>query len=117
MMTKSKAAAQRAVLLDDNSAEAHASLALYLFSYEFDWAGAEREFQRAIELNPSYAFAHDVFGFALAQQGELERASAESKRAVELDPLSSEVLAMSAWASVREIQRSEGNGPEGSRSR
>jgi adenylate cyclase len=100
MMTKSKAAAQRAVLLDDNSAEAHASLALYLFSYEFDWPGAEREFQRAIELNPSYAFAHDVFGFALAQQGELERASAESKRAVELDPLSSEVLAMSAWASA-----------------
>jgi TolB-like protein/Flp pilus assembly protein TadD len=100
MMTKSKAAAQRAVLLDDNSAEAHASLALYLFSYEFDWPGAEREFQRAIELNPSYAFAHDVFGFALAQQGELKRASAESKRAVELDPLSSEVLAMSAWASA-----------------
>jgi len=60
-MTKEKAAAERAIELDDNSAEAHGSLAIYKFCYEFDWAGAEREFRRAIELNPSYAYAHDQF--------------------------------------------------------
>lgn len=97
-MAKSKAAAETAVRLDQNSAEAHTSLGLYLYSYEFDWIGAEREFRRAIELNPSYASAHDFFSFALAQQGRLVEASAENVLAVQLDPLSPEILAMSAWA-------------------
>jgi TolB-like protein/class 3 adenylate cyclase/Tfp pilus assembly protein PilF len=97
-MTKEKAAAEKAIRLDDNSAEAHASVAAYKYTYEFDWVGAEREFRRAFELNPSYGYAHDQFGFALAQQGRLDEALAQSQRATELDPLSPEILADSAWA-------------------
>ena len=85
-MPKAKAAADRAIQLDDNSAEAHASLADFKFAYEFDWAGSEREFQRAIELNPSYAYAHDQYGEMLAYQGRLDEALAQNRRAVELDP-------------------------------
>ncbi len=97
-MTKEKAAAEKALLLDGNSAEAHASLAIYKFSYEFDWVGAEREFRRAIEVNQSYAYAHDQLGFALALQGRLDEALAQNQRAAELDPLSPEILADSVWA-------------------
>jgi tetratricopeptide (TPR) repeat protein len=97
-MTKEKTAAERAIQLDDNSAEAHGSLAIYKFCYEFDWVGAEREFRRAIELNPSYAYAHDQFAFALAQQGRLDEALAQDQRAAELDPLSPEILFDSVWA-------------------
>jgi tetratricopeptide (TPR) repeat protein len=84
-MLKAKAAAERAIQLDDNSAEAHASLAAFKFTYEFDWAGSEREFQRAIELNPSYAYAQDQYGQMLAYQGRLDEAL-DHRRAVELDP-------------------------------
>jgi adenylate cyclase len=96
-MTKVKAAAEKAIQLDDNSAEAHAAVAGYKFTYEFDWMGAEREFRRAFELNPSYAYAHDQFAFALEQQGRLDEALAQSRRAIELDPLSPELLAESIW--------------------
>ena len=85
-MLKSKAAAEKAIQLDDNSAEAHTSLACFKFVYEFDWVGSEREFQRAIELNPSYAFAHDQYGQMLAWQGRLDEALAQNQRALELDP-------------------------------
>jgi adenylate cyclase len=97
-MTKEKAAAERAIQLDDNSGEAHASLAIYKFFYEFDWPVAEREFRRAIELNPSYAYAPDQFGYALAQRGQLDEALAQNQRAIELDPLSPEILSDSVWA-------------------
>ena len=98
-MPKAKATAEKAVQLDDTSAEAHTSLAVFKFNYEFDWAGAEREFQRAIELNPSYAFAHEQFGMALAFQGlRLDESLAEGKRATELDPLSPQVLLDTTWA-------------------
>jgi TolB-like protein/Tfp pilus assembly protein PilF len=97
-MIKEKAAAEKAIQLDDNSAEAHASVAAYKYVYEFDWVGAEREFHRAFELNPSYAYAHDQFAFALVQQGRLDEALAQNQRAAELDPLSPEILADSAWA-------------------
>jgi TolB-like protein len=95
---KAKATAEKAVQLDDTSAEAHTSLAVFKFNYEFDWAGSEREFQRAIELNPSYAFAHEQFGCALAFQGRLDESLAEGKRATELDPLSPQVLLDTTWA-------------------
>ena len=72
-MPKAKATAEKAIQLDDNSAEAHASLAAIQIFYEFDWAGSESEFHRAFELNPSYAFAHDQFGIALAFQGQARR--------------------------------------------
>ena len=89
---KAKAAAEKAVQLDDHSAEAHTSLAVFKLFYEYDMAGCEREFRRALTLNPNYAFAHDQFGMALAFQGRFDEAIAEGKRAIELDPLSPQVL-------------------------
>ena len=89
---KAKAAAEKAVALDDNSAEAHTSLAVFKLFYEYDLAGCEREFRRAFALNPNYAFAHDQFGMALAFQGRFDEAIAEGARAIELDPLSPQVL-------------------------
>ena len=89
---KSKAAAERAVQLDGNSAEAHASLATYLLFYDRDWPASEREFRRAIALNPNYAFAHDQFGMALSFTGRFDEAAAEGRRAAELDPLSPQIL-------------------------
>ena len=89
---KARAAAEKAVELDDNSAEAHTSLAVFKLFYEYDWAGCEREFRRAFTLNPNYAFAHDQFGMALAFQGRFDEAIAEGTRAIELDPLSPQIL-------------------------
>ncbi|MGH7616855.1 MAG: protein kinase domain-containing protein [Gemmatimonadaceae bacterium] len=89
---KARAAAEKAVQLDSASAEAHASLATFKLFYEFDWTGCEREFRRAIQLNPNYAFAHDQFAMALAFTGRYDESVAESRRAAELDPLSPQVL-------------------------
>jgi tetratricopeptide (TPR) repeat protein len=89
---KARAAAERAVALNDNSAEAHTSLAVFKLFYEYDWEGCEREFRRAFALNPNYAFAHDQFGLALAFQGRFDEANAEGTRAAELDPLSPQIL-------------------------
>jgi len=88
---KAKAAAEKAIELDDNSAEAHTSLATFKLFYEFDWTGCEREFRRAFELNPNYAFAHDQFGLALAFQGRFDESLDEGKRAAALDPLSPQI--------------------------
>jgi TolB-like protein/Tfp pilus assembly protein PilF len=88
VMPKAKAAAEKALQLDDTLAEAHFSLGEVKFQYDFDWPGAETEFRRAIELNPSFAFGHLQYGFYLALRGRLDEAVAESRRANELDPLS-----------------------------
>jgi adenylate cyclase len=88
VVPKAKAAAEKALQLDDNLAEAHTALAEVKFWYDLDWPGAESEFRRAIALNPSYAFAHDLYSFALSNHGRLDEAVAESRRASELDPLS-----------------------------
>jgi TolB-like protein/Tfp pilus assembly protein PilF len=88
---KARIAAEKAIQLDDNSAEAHASLATFKLFYEYDWAGLEREFRRSFALNPNYAFSHDQFGLGLAFQGRFEEALAEGKRAAELDPLSPQI--------------------------
>src|SRR5437762_10459656 len=82
------AAAQQALELDATLAEPHSALGLILYS-TFDFAGSKREFERAIALNPNDATAHQWFGNGpLIVTGEFERAIAEGKRAVELDPLS-----------------------------
>ena len=84
---KAKAAALKALEIDDTIAEAHASLAAAQAG-EWDWLAAEREFQRAIELNPSYALGHQWYaGLYLNAVGRLDEATAEFKRA-QLDPLS-----------------------------
>jgi eukaryotic-like serine/threonine-protein kinase len=88
---RAKAAAEKAIQLDDASAEGHTSLAVYKVWYEWDWEGSEREFRRAFVLNPNYAFGHDQFGLALAFQGRLDEAVAEGKRAAALDPLDPQI--------------------------
>ena len=86
---QAKAAARKAVELDETSPEAHNSLGLLLALYDFDFIQSKSEFERAIELNPNYATAHHQFGNVnLSMIGEFDRATAEGKRAVELDPLS-----------------------------
>jgi len=97
---KARAAAERAVQLDGNSAEAHASLATFKLFYEYDWEGSEREFRRAIALNPNYAFAHDQFGMLLAFVGRFDESIAEGQRAIDLDPLSPQVLIDAAMAFI-----------------
>jgi TolB-like protein/Flp pilus assembly protein TadD len=86
---RAMAAAKKALELDDTLAEAHTTLALAIWYYEFDFAQANREFQRAIELNPNYAIAHQQYGNnTLSALGRFDDAIGEGKRAVELDPLS-----------------------------
>jgi TolB-like protein/cytochrome c-type biogenesis protein CcmH/NrfG len=84
---KVKAAASKALELDDTLGEAHTSLAFAKFR-EWDWAGAEKEFKRAIELNASYPTAHAWFGEYLMAMGRFDEALAEMNRANELNPLS-----------------------------
>ncbi|HEY7394599.1 MAG TPA: protein kinase [Gemmatimonadaceae bacterium] len=78
--------ARRALELDDSLAEAHASLAWCLFIYDWDWAGAEAAFRRAIEADPLYAPAHQWYQFLLASRGAIDNALVEGLTAVELDP-------------------------------
>ncbi len=87
-MPKAKAAAMRALELDETLAEAHTSLARVLAAYDWDWPGAEKEFKRAIELNPRYAIAHQWYGGYFEAMGRHNEANAERKKAQELDPLS-----------------------------
>ena len=86
--TKAEAAAMKALEIDEQLAEAHASLAFVQQSYELNWLGAEREFKRAIELNPNYATAHHWYALYLVCLGRIEEAKVEIQRALQLDPLS-----------------------------
>jgi TolB-like protein/DNA-binding winged helix-turn-helix (wHTH) protein/Tfp pilus assembly protein PilF len=83
-----KEAVNRALALDDSLAEAHTSLAFVSVYYDRDWEKAEREFRRAIELNPNYANAHHWYAEFLSLAGRHEQAIVQSERARELDPLS-----------------------------
>jgi pentatricopeptide repeat protein len=85
---RAKQAVDTALGLDDTLAEAHNSLASFKEDQEWDWAGAEEEYKRAIELNPGYATAHQWYALLLSKLGRHEEAFAQISRAVELDPLS-----------------------------
>jgi serine/threonine-protein kinase len=85
---RAKAAARKALEIDDTIAEAHTSLAFVLTIYDFDWARGEQEFKRAIELNPNYATGHHWYGHYLMFVQRFDEAVAEMRRARELDPLS-----------------------------
>ncbi len=87
VLPKVKSAAARSLELDEAGAEAHTSLAWARF-HEWDWAGAEKEFKRAIDLNPSYPTAHSWYGEYLMVQGRFDEALVEMNRASELNPLS-----------------------------
>jgi TolB-like protein/tetratricopeptide (TPR) repeat protein len=88
VVQNARAAASRAIELDPNLAEAHASLARIKMAFESDSAGAEKEFQRAIQLNPNYPSAHHWYALLLAFQGRSDEAKKEILRAQQLDPLS-----------------------------
>jgi TolB-like protein/DNA-binding winged helix-turn-helix (wHTH) protein/Flp pilus assembly protein TadD len=85
---KARAAALRALEVDPNLPEAHTALALIVQNYDYDWPTAEKEFRRAIELNPNYATAHHWYAEHLAWRGRFDEALQESQRALQLDPLS-----------------------------
>lgn len=87
-MPRSKAAAQRALELDDSLGEAHMSLAMVTYAYDRNWPAAEREYRRGLQLSPNYATGHQFYGIGLSSQGRFEEAISEERRAVELDPLS-----------------------------
>jgi eukaryotic-like serine/threonine-protein kinase len=91
-IANARAAAEKALAIDDELAEAHSALG-FAFAVDLDWHDARREFERAIELDPNYAGAHYDFGFyVLGPLGDLDGAIAEMKRAIELDPLSPGML-------------------------
>ena len=94
---RAKAYALKALELDETVAEAHASLAWTLFIYDWDWKGAEREFRRAIELDPHYASAHQWYAFLLASQGKCEEGLVEALTALELDPASISARRSLGW--------------------
>jgi TolB-like protein/DNA-binding winged helix-turn-helix (wHTH) protein/Flp pilus assembly protein TadD len=88
IMPKARAAALRAVELDDRLAEAHTSLAVIAQNYDWDWQKVEKEYRRAIELDPNYATAHHWYAEYLALVGRFDEAFVEIERARQLDPLS-----------------------------
>lgn len=95
--TKAKAAALKALLIDDTLAEAHTSLACVKMMYERDWPNAEREFKRALELNPDYAHAHNWYSHFLMAMGRIEESLAESEVALKLDPLDDSINQYLGW--------------------
>jgi TolB-like protein/Tfp pilus assembly protein PilF len=112
-LLKGRPFAEKALQLDDQLGEAHASLGYILLS-DYDFRGAEREFKRAIELNPNYSLAHSPYGILLRNAGRFDEAIAESRRAVELEPLfphminsyASTFLAARRWdEAIQQFQR------------
>jgi len=107
---KAKRLALQALEMDRGLAEAHASLAWATMVYDYDFVGAETEYERSIELNPRYATAHQWFGISLALMERHEEAFTELKRAIHLDPLSiiiNATLGMAYWCARRYDQQIE----------
>ena len=86
--SRSRTAATRALQLDETIPEAHSALAMTMVFVDWDWAGAERELKRALELNPASAEAHDLYGFHLVVLGRRKEGIEHAKRALALDRLS-----------------------------
>jgi len=112
---KAKEAAIKALSLDSTLAEAHTSLAFVLYHYEWDWPGADREFRRAIKLNPNYSLAHHWCGEYLGAVGRFDDTIAEYRVALQLDPLSSlSIMTLdtrSIWRGVMTRPCAAGQGP------
>jgi TolB-like protein/Tfp pilus assembly protein PilF len=107
---KARGLALKALELDNGSAEAHTSMAWARFHYDYDFDSSEKEFERAIELNPRYATAHHWFGMCLGMMGRHEEGYTELKRAVRLDPDWSNIhfgLAFVHWCGRRYDQAIE----------
>jgi DNA-binding winged helix-turn-helix (wHTH) protein/TolB-like protein/Tfp pilus assembly protein PilF len=97
---KAKEAAMKALQLDDSLAEAHVASARIMSYYDWDWAGAEREFKRAIELNTNSGDAHREYAAYLTNVGRSDEAIAEVKKARELDPLTLVTNFQMAWTLI-----------------
>ena len=87
-MPKAKAAAARALEIDNHLGEAHVSLGYVSYMYDWDWAAAGKHFERALTLNPAYSRAHTFYPFYLSSLGQSEEALAVAKRSLDLDPAS-----------------------------
>ncbi len=94
---KAKAAAEKALSIDESLAEAHASLGVIKAQYDWDRQSAAKEFRRAIELNPNYATAHQWYGMSLFADGQFDNASQELNKARQLDPFSLVIAVTAVW--------------------
>jgi TolB-like protein/Tfp pilus assembly protein PilF len=94
---KARAAARKAIEIDDRFAEPHSSLGLIHLNYDWDWPGAEQEFKRAIELNPNYANAHHAYSHFLTAMGRHAESQHEAQEALELDPLETIINTHLEW--------------------
>ena len=104
---KAKTAAMQALDIDNTLAEAHTSLGLVKEHFEWDWPDAEREFRRAIELNPNSANAHHWFGEYLTNMGQFEEGLRETRKAEEIDPLSRLINTTIGWQLYLASQNAE----------
>ena len=95
-LPRARAAAKRALEIDDELTEAHTTLAYVTMNFDWDWDQAERQFRRAIELNPNYATAHQWYGELLQYSLRFDEAVVQFQRAAELDPLSTVIKDMQA---------------------
>jgi eukaryotic-like serine/threonine-protein kinase len=96
-MERARTYARHALALDEGLAEAHTSLAWVTFIYEWDWLGADREFRRAIELNPRYATARQWYSWLLLAMGRIDDAVGQARLAFELDPASVSIRRSYGW--------------------
>jgi tetratricopeptide (TPR) repeat protein len=94
---KVRQAVEHALKIDESLAEAHTMLAMTLLQYDWDWLAAEREFRRAIALDPNYAVGRSFLAWHLAAMGRFDESIAEDRRALDLDPLSPAVNADLGW--------------------
>jgi serine/threonine protein kinase/Tfp pilus assembly protein PilF len=94
---KARQAVENALRIDETLAEAHTMLAMILLQYDRDWLAAEREFRRAIEIDPNYALGRSFLAWHLAAMGRFDESIAEDRRALDLDPTSSAVNADLGW--------------------
>jgi len=98
IMPKARDAAQKALQLDENLAEAHTTLASVELILNWNWEGAEREFKHAIELNPSYSPAYAWYAHYLVAMGRFDESAAAAKRSLDLDPFSETTMDFGEWA-------------------
>ncbi len=98
IMPKARDAALKALQLDEDLAEAHTSLGNVKLILDWNWSGAEREFKRAIELNPNYSPAHVWYAHYLVAMGRFDESIAEAKRSLDLDPFSQLTMDFAAWS-------------------
>jgi TolB-like protein/Tfp pilus assembly protein PilF len=108
LLPKAKAAAQKAIEIDDALAEAHAILGFIIFWYDWSWNAAENQYKRALELNPNSADTHLFYAHLLSETGRHAEALAEAKRARQLDPLSIYINANEGQFLIHAGQTDEG---------